>query len=71
VSVASGWIQWLMRINPLTSGMDALLLTLFPATTHATTLTLWPSVGVLALFAGIVFIAGFIVANLQRTLPAA
>src|ERR1700686_4587625 len=27
---ASGWIQWLMRINPLTYGMDALLLTLFP-----------------------------------------
>ena len=34
VSGASGWIQWLMRINPLTYGMDALLLTLFPATTR-------------------------------------
>jgi ABC-2 type transport system permease protein len=71
VSGASGWIQWLMRINPLTYGMDALLLTLFPATTRATTLTLWPSIGVLALFAGIVFVAGFIVANRRRTLPAA
>jgi len=71
VSGASGWIQWLMRINPLTYGMDALLLTLFPATTHATTLSLWSSVGVLALFAAIVFMAGFIVANKRRTLPAA
>jgi ABC-2 type transport system permease protein len=71
VSGASGWIQWLMRINPLTYGMDALLLTLFPATTHTTTLSLWPSIGVLALFAAIVFIAGFVVANRRRTLPAA
>ena len=71
VSGASGWIQWLMRINPLTYGMDALLLTLFPATTHTTTLSLWPSIGVLALFAAIVFMAGFIVANRRRTLPAA
>jgi ABC-2 type transport system permease protein len=71
VSGASGWIQWLMRINPLTYGMDALLLTLFPATTHSTTLSLWPSIGVLAVFAAIVFIAGFFVANRRRTLPAA
>jgi ABC-type multidrug transport system permease subunit len=52
------------RVNPL-------LLTLFPATTHTTTLSLWPSIGVLALFAAIVFMAGFIVANRRRTLPAA
>jgi ABC-2 type transport system permease protein len=70
-SGASGWIQWLMRINPLTYGMDALLLTLFPTTTHTTTLSLWPSIGVLALFAAIVFMAGFVVANRRRTLPAA
>src|SRR6185312_10952301 len=71
VSGASGWIQWLMRINPLTYGMDALLLTLFPATAPATTFSLWPSIGVLALFALVVFMAGFIVANRRRTLPAA
>jgi ABC-2 type transport system permease protein len=71
VSGASGWIQWLMRINPLTYGMDALLLTLFPTTAPATTFSLWPSIGVLALFAGIVFVAGFVVANRRRTLPAA
>jgi len=60
-----------MRINPLTYGMDALLLTLFPTTAPATTFSLWPSIGVLALFAGIVFVAGFVVANRRRTLPAA
>jgi hypothetical protein len=32
---------------------------------------LWPSIGVLALFAGVVFAAGFVVANRRRTLPAA
>ena len=38
VSGASDWVQWLMRINPLTYGMDALLLTLFPASAPPTTL---------------------------------
>ena len=71
VSGASGWIQWLMRCNPLTYGMDALLLTLFPATAPSTTLPLWPSIGVLAIFAGVVFAAGFVVVNQRRTLPAA
>jgi ABC-2 type transport system permease protein len=71
VSGASGWIQVLMRCNPLTYGMDALLLTLFPATAPATTLPLWPSIGVLTIFAAVVFMAGFVVANRRRTLPAA
>jgi ABC-type multidrug transport system permease subunit len=60
-----------MRCNPLTYGMDALLLTLFPSTAPSTTLPLWPSIGVLALFAVVVFAAGFVVANRRRTLPAA
>jgi ABC-type multidrug transport system permease subunit len=51
--------------------MDALLLTLFPATAPSTTLPLWPSIGVLALFACVVFAIGFVVANRRRTLPAA
>ena len=71
VSGASGWIKVLMRVNPLTYGMDALLLTLFPATAPPTTLPLWPSIGVLALFAVLVFLAGFIMVNRRRTLPAA
>jgi ABC-2 type transport system permease protein len=71
VSGASHWIQWLMRVNPLTYGMDALLLTLYPATAPPTTLPLWPSLAVLAIFAGVVFLGGFVVANRRRTLPAA
>ena len=35
MSGASGWIKVLMRVNPLTYGMDALLLTLFPEPRHA------------------------------------
>lgn len=71
VSGASGWIKLLMRINPLTYGMDALLLTLFPATVPPTSLALWPSIGILALFAAVVFLIGFILVNRRRTVPAA
>ena len=71
VSGASGWIKALMEINPLTYGMNALLLTLFPATAPHTSLALWPSIGVLTLFAGVVFLAGFILVNRRRTVPVA
>jgi ABC-2 type transport system permease protein len=70
VSGASGWLKLLMRINPLTYGMDALLLTMFPSA-PGTTLPLWPSIGVLALFAAVVFTIGFIIANRRSTVPAA
>ena len=70
VSGASGWIKLLMRINPLTYGMDALLLTLFP-NAPPTTLPLWPSIGILALFALVVFIIGFVIANRRSSVPAA
>jgi ABC-2 type transport system permease protein len=71
VSGASGWIKALMQINPLTYGMNALLLTMFPATAPRTSLALWPSISVLALFAGVVFLAGFILVNRRRTVPVA
>jgi len=68
---ASGWLKWLMNANPLKYGMDALLLTFFPSAAPATTLGVWPSIAVLAAFAALVFLAGFAIANRQRTLPAA
>jgi ABC-2 type transport system permease protein len=71
VSGASGWLKWLMNINPLKYGMDALLLTLFPNGAAVTTLSLWSSIAVLAAFAVVVFLAGFAVANRRRTVPAA
>lgn len=71
VNGASVWIKVLMQVNPLTYGMNALLLTLFPATAPATSLALWPSVAILALFAALVFLIGFILVNRRRTVPAA
>jgi ABC-2 type transport system permease protein len=71
VSGANHWLKLIMLVNPLTYGMEALLQALFPSTAPATTLPLWPSIAVLAGFAAIVFIAGFIVANRRSTLPAA
>lgn len=68
---ASRWIKWLMEINPLTYSVDGLQLAMFPATHPATILPLWPSIGVLAGFTAVVFLAGFIIANRRSTLPAA
>src|SRR5690242_13326453 len=71
VSGASSWIKWLMEVNPLTYGLDALQLLMFPATHPATLFPLWPSVGILAGFAVLVFLAGFVIANRKSTVPAA
>ncbi|HMF89829.1 MAG TPA: ABC transporter permease [Candidatus Angelobacter sp.] len=71
VSGANGWLRAVMSANPLTYGMDALLLTLFPTTARATLLPLWPSIGVLAAFAAVVFMAGFLMASRRSTVPAA
>src|SRR5947199_824123 len=71
VSGASGWIRWLMQVNPLTYGLDALQLVMFPATHPATTLQLWPSIGILLGFTAVVFLAGFVVANRRSTVPVA
>ena len=67
VSGASGWIKWVMEINPLTYGLDALQIVLFPATHPATILPLWPSIGVLAAFSALVFVAGFVIVSRRRT----
>lgn len=71
ITRASAWIKWLMEINPLTYGLDALQLVLFPETHIPTILGLWSSVAVLAAFTAVVFLAGFLVANRRTTLPAA
>ncbi|HXB23005.1 MAG TPA: ABC transporter permease [Candidatus Solibacter sp.] len=71
ISGASKWIAWVMRINPLTYGLDALQLTLFPEKIGTTTLPLWPSIAVLAGFTVLVFMAGFVIANRRSTVPAA
>jgi ABC-2 type transport system permease protein len=68
---ASGWIKWLMAVNPLTYGVDGLQLAMFPNTHPATILSLWPSIAVLAAFTVLVFIAGFAIVNRRSTVPAA
>lgn len=71
LSGASWWLGWLMRMNPLTYGLDAMRTALFPATHTASLLPLWSSIGVLAAFTAVVFAAGFVIANRRTTLPAA
>jgi len=70
-SGASKWIAWLMAINPLTYGSDALQLTFFAEKARPTILPLWPSIAVLAAFTVLVFMAGFVIANRRSTVPAA
>jgi ABC-2 type transport system permease protein len=71
ISGASGWIKWLMEINPLTYGLDALQLVLFPATHPSTILALWPSIGVLTAFTAVMFFAGFVIVDRRSKRPAA
>ena len=54
VSGATGWLKLIMRINPLTYGMDALLQTIFPEG-PVTLLPVWPSIAVLSGFAAVAF----------------
>src|SRR6185437_12533750 len=53
VSGASGWIAWVMRVNPLTYGMDALRSGLFPSTAAANQLSVSASLAVLAIFTAV------------------
>lgn len=71
VTGASKWIRWLMEVNPLTYGLDALQIVMFPVKHPATLFSLWPSVGILTAFTALVFLAGFIIANRKSTVPAA
>src|SRR5579859_6910615 len=48
VNRASGWIAWVMRLNPLTYGLDALRTALFPATASMNQFSVGTSLGILA-----------------------
>ena len=69
LSGASGWIRWLMRINPLTYGNEALRQLVFPGSTSV--LPVGSSIAVLALFSAVMFVWAFIMANRRTTRPAA
>ncbi|HET9409907.1 MAG TPA: ABC transporter permease [Candidatus Sulfotelmatobacter sp.] len=66
---ASGWIRALMYVNPLTYGVEALRILLYPGTTS--TFPLSSSVATLVLFTLVMFALAFLMANRRSTRPAA
>jgi ABC-2 type transport system permease protein len=66
---ASGWIRFLIRINPLTYGVEALRDLLYPASNEA--FPLFSSLATLLLFAGAMFGLSFVMVNRRTTKPAA
>ena len=66
---ASGWIRVLMRVNPLTYGVDALRSLLYPATPES--FSLFSSLATLILFSGFMFGLAFVMVNRRTTRPAA
>jgi len=70
-SGASGWIRWVMRVNPLTYGLDALRTALFPATAAMNLFSVSTSLAILAIFTTAIFGAAFMMVNRRTTQPAA
>jgi len=66
---ASGWIRLLIRINPLTYGVEALRDLLYPE--NVVTFPLASSMATLILFAGAMFGLSFLMVNRRTTKPAA
>ena len=71
VNGASGWIRWVMRLNPLTYGLDALRTALFPSTAAMSQFSMSTSLALLAIFTVAVFALCFLMVNRRTTRPAA
>jgi ABC-2 type transport system permease protein len=69
LSGASGWLRLLMRINPLTYGVEALRELLYPG--RGGEFPLAAALGTLTLFSLLMFTLAFVVANRRTTKPAA
>jgi len=69
MSGASIWLRVLMRINPLTYGVEALRDVLYPASQSE--FSLLASVGTLVLFSLFMFGVAFVIVNRRTTKPAA
>ncbi len=65
---ASGWLRVLMRVNPLTYGVEALRTLLYPGTE---VFPLSGSMATLILFSAFMFGLAFVMANRRTTKPAA
>jgi ABC-2 type transport system permease protein len=70
VSSASPWMAFLMRINPLTYGTEALRGLLFPATALPE-FAIAKCLAILVVFTVVMFGMAFVVANRRSTKPAA
>src|ERR1700726_3393683 len=66
---ASGWISFLIRINPLTYGVEALRDLLYPGTTEF--FPLFSSLATLVLFSALMFALSFVMVSRRTTKPAA
>ncbi|MGA8153980.1 MAG: ABC transporter permease [Terriglobales bacterium] len=69
ISGASGWLRLLMRINPLTYGVEALRILLFPESPAVSSLPV--CLAALGMFTLVMFILSFIMVNRRTTRPAA
>lgn len=69
LSGASGWLRLLMRLNPLTYGVEALRASLYPGTASVASLS--SSLAALLLFTIIMFGLCFFMVNRRTTKPAA
>lgn len=69
ITHASGWIRVIMRLNPLTYGVDALRGLLYPGV--ETTFPLSHSLATLVLFSLVMFALALLMANRRTTKPAA
>ncbi len=66
---ASGWIRWLMRLNPLTYGVEALRGLLYPGAELS--FPIQSSIATLLLFSLVMFGVAFLLVNRRTTRPAA
>jgi ABC-2 type transport system permease protein len=71
VNRAATWMKWVMRLNPLTYGLDALRAALFPATASMNQFSVSTSLAILAIFTAAIFAAAFMMVNRRTTRPAA
>src|SRR5215470_8510168 len=69
ISGASGWIRVIMRVNPLTYGVEALRVLLYPGADSDFQLT--SAIATLVLFSFVMFGIALLVANRRTTKPAA
>ncbi len=66
---ASFWIRWLMRVNPLTYGVEALRVLLFPAS--EVQFSVGTLLAILVAFSFVMFALAFLLANRRTTKPPA